>query len=157
MKKITIIFLLILSFSYSKEFTINIVDSLEKENYSVKINLEIDENAKLIPFQKIAVDSLGKYTKFKLITAPGLMGTLVDEREVIIFYKTSLTVSGLKIRNLYRVGVARLYDGEEVLDIELDKDYYQNIYSFLEYHNVKKDQVKNLDSFYGDWQQLIIR
>ena len=142
------------SIGMGKEFTINLVGNEEKENFTINVPLEVDGEGKVIPFQKFHLASHMQIPSLKVITAPGLQGTMVNEREIIVFYKTSLNVAGMKIRNLYKVGVGRLYYDENKINITFDNDYYQNIYSFLNYHNVKRDHVKDLDNVYMTWEKI---
>ena len=90
----------------------------------------------------------------KIITASGLVGTLKDEREVIIYYKTSLNVGGLKIRNLYKTAVARVYGDDRNITMRFDEDHYQNIISYLRYHNIKQDIINDIDNMYGTWDEI---
>lgn len=143
------------SFSlFAQEYTINLIGNEEKENISIHVNFEIDEEQKPISLQKLDIRDVPKITSLKILTTPGLRGTLADEREFLVYYKTSLTISGLKIRNLYKTGVARLYGGENEISISFDKDHYQNITSFLKYHNINADTLKDIDNMYGTWTEI---
>jgi len=122
---------------------------------TVTVPLEVDEKGKILPFQRLNVPKVGAIKNLKIITAPGLKGTMIDEREIVVFYKTSLDVAGMNIRNVYKVGVGRLYYDENSLTINLDNDYYQNINSFLRYHNIKSKYIEDLDNTYGTWLEII--
>ena len=82
---------------------------------------------------------------------------MIDEREIVIFYKTSLNIQGLKIRNLYKVAHVRVYDENTNLEIKFDKDHYQNIISYLRYHNVGSETIKDLDNLYGSWNEVEVK
>ena len=71
-----------------------------------------------------------------------------------MYYKTSLDVSGLKIRNLYKVAHARIYQDENNISINSDPDHYQNIISYLRYHNIKADVIKDINNMYGTWKEI---
>jgi len=139
---------------FGKTYTINLKGNSTIENKTIKVDFEVDDEGKPIPFQKYDIRNLGKPKSLKIITAPGLKGTLKDEREIVVYYKTSLNVSGLKIRNLYKVGVARVYGDESNITITFDPDHYQNITSFLRYHNIKEDIIKDLNNLYGTWKEI---
>jgi hypothetical protein len=139
---------------FARDYTLNLQGEEAKENISFKISFQIAEDGKIKPNQKIDVKNLAKFKSLKVITAPGLKGTLKDEREVIVYYKTSLEVSGLKIRNLYKVGHTRVYSNEQNLSITFDKDHYQNIVSYLRYHNIKQDVIQDIDNIYGTWKEI---
>jgi len=139
---------------FSQEYKVNLIGNDKKENVSFKINFEVDEQNKPITLQKFDIRDLPNIKSLKILTAPGLKGTLADEREVIVYYKTSLEVSGLKIRNLYKTAILRVYGGESELNLVFDKDHYQNITSLLKYHNIKTDIIKDIDNMYGTWDEL---
>jgi hypothetical protein len=126
----------------------------EKENFTIKLDLEVDVDGKPIAMQKIDLKNSNGFKSLKILTTPGLVGTLADEREIIVYYKTSLNVNGFKIRNLYKVAIARVYDSEDKINLIFDKDHYQNIISLLKYHNVKGDVLKDIDDMYGFWDEL---
>jgi len=140
---------------FAKEYTLNFIGKETKENIVVKIDLKVDKDGKPIKAQRYDIRNLKEIKSLKILTASGLLGTLKDEREVIIYYKTSLEVSGLKIRNLYKVGHARVYGEENNISITFDKDHYQNIISYLRYHNIKQDVIKDIDNMYGTWTDKI--
>lgn len=154
-KVLTVMMMLLSSYMYAKDFVLNVQDQTNKDPIKVSIPLEIDDKGKIIPFQRLNVPNVGDIKNLKIITAPGLKGTMIDEREIVVFYKTSLDVAGMNIRNVYKVGVGRLYYDESVLTINLDNDYYQNINSFLSYHNIKSKYVKDLDNTYGTWVEIL--
>ena len=155
MKKLLyMFFVLVTSSLLAKEFTINTKGLQSNENHSVVLNFEIDEESKLLPQQKYDIRNLGKPTSLKVLTAPGLKGTLKDEREIVVYYKTSLDISGLKIRNLYKVGHARVYEDENNITINFDTDHYQNIVSYLRYHNINNETIKDIDNMYGTWNEI---
>jgi len=139
---------------FSQEYTINLIGNEKKENVSFKINFEIDEQSKPITLQKLDIRDLPQIKSLKILTAPGLKGTLADEREVLVYYKTSLEISGLKIRNLYKAAIIRIYGGETELNITFDKDHYQNITSLLKYHNIQSETLKDIDNLYGTWTEI---
>ena len=153
MKKLILTFLVIGTL-FAKEYTINLKGDLQNENVSFKINLEVDEDGKPLKEQKYDIRNLKNFRSLKLITASGLIGTLKDEREIIAYYKTSLNVGGLKIRNLYKPAIARIYGDENNITMQFDKDHYQNIISFLRYHNIKQDVIKDIDNMYGTWEEI---
>jgi hypothetical protein len=142
------------SFLFAKEFIINTNGQIPYETQTIKLNFEIDDEGKLIPQQKYDVRNLKKPNSLKIITAPGLKGTLKDEREVVVYYKTSLDVSGLKIRNLYKVGHTRVYGEENNITITFDTDHYQNIVSYLRYHNINNETIKDINNMYGTWEEI---
>ena len=148
------IFAIFSIFLSAKTYILNLKGNTKIENQIIKVDFNTDDEGKPIPFQKYDIRNLGKPKSLKIITAPGLKGTLKDEREIIVYYKTSLNVSGLKIRNLYKVGVARVYGNENNITITFDPDHYQNITSFLRYHNIKEDIIKDLDNLYGTWKEI---
>jgi len=139
---------------FSQEYTINLLGKEKKENISFKIDFEVDEQIKPITLQKLDIRDIPGINSLKILSAPGLKGTLADEREILIYYKTSLEISGLKIRNLYKVALLRVYGGETNLTITFDKDHYQNITSFLKYHNIKQETLKDIDNLYGTWTEV---
>ena len=139
---------------FSQEYTINLLGKEKKENISFNINFEVDEQIKPITLQKLDIRDIPDISSLKVLSTPGLKGTLADEREFLVYYKTSLTISGLKIRNLYKAGIIRLYGGEKEVTITFDKDHYQNITSFLKYHNIKADTLKDIDNLYGTWNEI---
>lgn len=153
MKKIVIISLLIGSL-FAKEYTINFQGDNPKENQTIKIELQTDTEGKPLADQKFDVRNLNQPRSLKILTAQGLVGTLKDEREIIAYYKTNLDVGGLKIRNLYKPAVARIYGDENNITMSFDKDHYQNIISFLRYHNIKNDVIKDIDNMYGTWEEI---
>ncbi len=154
MKKLLLILLFISSNLFSKEYTFNFIGDIPKENFTIKLNLEVDEEGKPLKEQKYDIRNLENIKSLKVLTASGLLGTLKDEREVIAYYKTSLNVGGLKIRNLYKPAVARIYGDENNVTVTFDKDHYQNIISFLRYHNIKQDVIKDIDNMYGTWEEI---
>ncbi len=139
---------------FSQEYTINLIGTEKKENISFKINFEIDEQKKPITLQKFDIRDLPQIKSLKILTAPGLKGTLADEREILVYYKTSLEISGLKIRNLYKTTIIRVYGGETELTLTFDKDHYQNITSLLKYHNITSETLKDIDNLYGTWTEI---
>jgi hypothetical protein len=154
-RKILLISALFIGSLLAQEFTINLDGQFSKEKKTIKLDLQIDEEGKLIVGQKIDfLDPISKIKSLKIITASGLKGTMVDEREIVVFYKTSLNIQGLKIRNLYKVAHVRVYDTKTNIDIKFDKDHYQNIVSYLRYHNVSSETIKDLDNLYGSWQDV---
>ena len=153
LKLLTVICLCSLSL-FSQEYTINLIGSEKKENISFKVNFEVDDQIKPITLQKLDIRDLPQIKSLKILSAPGLKGTLADEREVLIYYKTSLEISGLKIRNLYKVAIIRIYGGETELSITFDKDHYQNITSLLKYHNITSETLKDIDNLYGTWTEI---
>lgn len=154
MKKMFLALLLISTYSLAKEYTFNFIGDIPKENFSVKVNFEVDEDGKPLKAQKYDIRNLENIKSLKILTAPGLLGTLKDEREVVAYYKTNLNVGGLKIRNLYKPAVARIYGDENNITMTFDKDHYQNIISFLRYHNIKQDVIKDIDNMYGTWEEI---
>jgi len=154
MKKITLILALMISTLSAQEYILNISGDSKNENHTLKIDFKIDENGKLLPEQKYDIRNLNNPNSLKILTAPGLKGTLKDERELIAYYKTSLDVSGLKIRNLYKVGHTRVYGNDTNVSIHFDKDHYQNIVSFLRYHNIKQDVINDINNMYGTWEEI---
>ena len=153
LKLLTVICLCSLSL-FSQEYTINLIGSEKKENISFKVNFEVDDQIKPITLQKLDIRDLPQIKSLKILSAPGLIGTLADEREILIYYKTSLEISGLKIRNLYKVAIIRIYGGETKLSITFDKDHYQNITSLLKYHNITSETLKDIDNLYGTWTEI---
>jgi len=153
MKK-TLLIIALFSSLFAKEYTINLQGDIPKENLSLKINLQVDEDGKPLKNQKFDIRNLENIKSLKIITASGLLGTLQDEREIIAYYKTNLDVSGMKIRNLYKPAVTRIYGDENNITMSFDKDHYQNIISFLRYHNIKQDVIKDIDNMYGTWEEI---
>ena len=153
MKKIVILSLVI-SCLFAKEYTLNFQGESAKENQTIKLELQTDEDGKPLANQKFDVRNLEQPRSLKIITASGLIGTLKDEREIVAYYKTNLEVGGLKIRNLYKPAVARVYGDENNITITFDKDHYQNIISFLRYHNIKDEVIKDIDNMYGTWEEI---
>ncbi len=153
MKKIVILSLVI-SCLFAKEYTLNFQGENAKENQTIKLELQTDEDGKPLANQKFDVRNLEQPRSLKIITASGLVGTLKDEREIVAYYKTNLEVGGLKIRNLYKPAVARVYGDENNITITFDKDHYQNIISFLRYHNIKDSVIKDIDNMYGTWEEI---
>ncbi len=151
----TIVALLLLSCSLiSKEYTLNLVSSEQKENQTIKIDLKVDEDGKPLAKQKFDIRNLDSIKSLKVVTASGLLGTLKDERDIIVYYKTNLNIGGLKIRNLYKSAIARVYEQESTITLNFDPDHYQNIVSFLRYHNVKQEVINDLDNIYGTWEEI---
>jgi hypothetical protein len=138
----------------AKEYILNIHGKNEKEVFTIKVNFESEKNGKLKANQKVDIRKGTNFKSLKVLTASGLKGTLKDEREIIIYYKTFLEVSGLKIRNLYKVGHTRVYGDESNLSINFDPDHYQNIISYLRYHNIDSDVIKDIDNMYGTWDEI---
>jgi len=139
---------------FAKEFIINLVGEGDEENHTIIVDFKVDKNNKLIAQQKYDIRNLKNPKSLKVISAPGLKGTLKDEREIIVYYKTSLNVAGLDIRNLYKVGHTRVYGDENNVTIVFDKDHYRNISSFLRYHNIKEEIIKDIDNLYGTWNEI---
>lgn len=139
---------------FAAEYSLNFKGE-KKENLNIKLDLAIDEEGKPLKEQKFDLRGFGELKSLKIVTASGLVGTLKDEREIIAYYKTNLNVNGLKIRNLYKVAVARVYTDEKEIQLNFDPDHYQNIVSFLRYHNVKQDVIKDIDNMYGTWNEIL--
>ena len=154
MKKTILTIALLASSLFAKEYILNIAGNNKNENHTVTLDFKVDEEGKLLSKQKYDLRNLNKPNSLKVLTAPGLKGTLKDEREIIIYYKTSLDVSGLKIRNLYKVGHTRVYGDDTNISISFDKDHYQNIVSFLRYHNIKQDVINDINNMYGTWEEI---
>jgi hypothetical protein len=154
MKKLILLATIFSTLLIAKEFTINLNGVDEKEKHILKLEFQVDEENKLIGQQKYDIRNLNQPKSLKVITAPGLKGTLKDEREIIVYYKTSLNVAGLDIRNLYKVGHARVYGDENNETINFDKDHFRNISSYLRYHNIKAETVKDIDNLYGTWTEI---
>jgi hypothetical protein len=152
--KIFLIIVLIATSLFSKEYTLNMKGDDKKENFILNVKFETEDTGKIKANQKVDIRNLTNLKSFKVLTASGLKGTLKDEREIIVYYKTSLEVSGLKIRNLYKVGHTRVYGEENNISIIFDKDHYQNIISYLRYHNIKQDVIKDIDNMYGTWTEI---
>ena len=138
----------------TKTYTLTLTGSEPKENTTVVVNFEPEESGKLKADQRFDIRNNPNIKSLKVLTASGLKGTLKDEREIVVYYKTSLEVSGLKIRNLYKVGHARVYGDETEISITFDKDHYQNIVSYLRYHNIKPDVIKDINNIYGTWEEI---
>jgi hypothetical protein len=153
MKKLLLTIGLVCSL-FAKEYTLNFQGIEEKENFSVKVELKVDEDGKPLKDQKYDVRNLENIKSLKILSLSGLLGTLKDEREIVAYYKTNLNVGGLKIRNLYKPAVARIYADENNITMEFDKDHYQNIISFLRYHNASANVIKDVDNLYGTWEEL---
>ncbi len=155
MRKLLLFTAILLATSlYSKEYTINLKGIEDKENLSFKMDLKVDEDGKPVAGQKFDLRNLEKINSLKVITASGLLGTLKDEREIVVYYKTNLDVGGLKIRNLYKPAVTRIYEEENNITMNFDTDHYQNIVSFLRYHNIKQDVINDIDNMYGTWEEI---
>jgi len=154
MKKIFLIVIFLYSGLFAKEYTLNLIGSNQNENQIIKVDFNADDEGKVLPNQRVDIRNLAHPKSLKVLTASGLKGTLKDEREILVYYKTSLNVSGLKIRNLYKVGVVRVYGDENNLTISFDPDYYQNIVSYLRYHNIKQDVIKDINNLYGTWTEI---
>jgi len=154
MKKTILTIALLASSLFAKDYTLNITGDNKNENHTVTLDFKVDEDGKLLSKQKYDLRNLNKPNSVKILTAPGLKGTLKDEREIIVYYKTSLDVSGLKIRNLYKVGHTRVYGDDTNISISFDKDHYQNIVSFLRYHNIKQDVINDINNMYGTWEEI---
>ncbi len=142
MLKLLTIFCLFSLVSFAQEHKINLIGEEKRENLSFKIKFDIDEQGKPIALQKNDIRNLPKIKSLKILTAPGLKGTLKDEREILVYYKTFLDISGLKIRNSYKTAISRLYGGEKEITLNFDKDHYQNITSLLKYHNIDSETIK---------------
>jgi len=145
---------IIVSSLLAQEYTLNLQGNQEKENLTVKVDFQTEENGKLKANQRVDIKNNPNFKSLKILTASGLKGTLKDEREILVYYKTFLEVSGLKIRNLYKVANARVYGDENNISIVFDKDHYQNIISYLRYHNVKQDVIKDINNMYGTWEEI---
>jgi hypothetical protein len=155
MNKIFISVVLLSTSILAQNFILNINGQDKKEKINLELNLKVDSNNKLIGGQKIDyLDNKSLVKSLKIITTNGLKSTLVDEREIIVFYKTSLKTDDLKIKNLYKIGNARVYNNDTDINITFDKDYYQDITSYLKYHNVKDKNIKDLDNIYGFWYEI---
>ncbi|MCK5111459.1 MAG: hypothetical protein KAQ94_08050 [Arcobacteraceae bacterium] len=138
----------------AKEYTLSLQGNEAKETLTIKVDFDIEESGKIKADQRVDIRNIPNFRSLKILTASGLKGTLKDEREVIVYYKTSLEISGLKIRNLYKVADARVYGDESNISITFDKDHYQNIISYLRYHNVKQDVIKDINNMYGTWNEI---
>jgi len=154
MKKTLLSLLLVVSSMMAKEYTLNLQGDQSYENLSVKVDFKVDEDGKPLAAQKYDIRNLNRIKSLKIITASGLVGTLKDEREIIVYYKTNLNVGGLKIRNLYKTAITRVYGDENNLTMSFDPDHYQNVVSFLRYHNIKNDVIKDIDNMYGTWEEI---
>ena len=157
MKRNILLSLLLSTSVFAAQFTLNLSGNDVKENKTITVELNQDEEGKLLSGQRIDYKDLNsKIKSIKIVTASGLKGTLVDEREIVIYYKTSLNIQGLKIRNLYKVAHTRVYNDETTIDIKFDKDHFQNIVSYLRYHNIGNETIKDIDNLYGSWEEIII-
>lgn len=154
MKKILLTVVLFSSVLFSKEYIINLKGNEPKENFTIKLELNVDEEGKPLSEQRYDIRNIEKIKSLKIITASGLVGTLKDEREILVYYKTNLNVNGLKIRNLYKTAITRIYGEENNITMNFDPDHYQNIVSYLRYHNVKNDVIKDIDNIYGTWEEV---
>lgn len=153
MKKLLLTLGLVCSL-FGKEYTLNFKGTDVKENFSLKIELKTDEEGKPLQNQKYDVRNLEKIKSLKIVSLSGLLGTLRDEREIVAYYKTNLNVGGLKIRNLYKPAVARIYADENNVTMEFDQDHYQNIISYLRYHNIQQEVINDIDNMYGTWEEI---
>ena len=153
-KKLVLVLICLSVNLIAKEFILNLQGIEEKENITVKVNFDVEKSGKLKADQRVDIRNIKNFKSLKILTASGLKGTLKDEREVIVYYKTSLEVSGLKIRNLYKVATARVYNDESNITIPFDNDHYQNVTSFLRYHNIKADVIKDINNMYGTWVEI---
>ncbi len=153
MKKILLTLGLVCSL-FGKEYTLNFNGTDLKEKFSLKIELKTDEEGKPLKNQKYDIRNLEKIKSLKIVSLSGLLGTLKDEREIVAYYKTNLNVGGLKIRNLYKPAIARIYGEENNVTMEFDEDHYQNIVSYLRYHNVNQEVINDLDNMYGTWEEI---
>jgi ribosomal 50S subunit-recycling heat shock protein len=139
----------------TKQYILNLTGIDHKENTTIVVNFEPEkESGKVKADQRIDIRNNPNFKSLKVLTASGLKGTLKDEREIIVYYKTSLEVSGLKIRNLYKVGHTRVYGDESNISITFDQDHYQNIVSYLRYHNIKGDVIEDINNMYGTWEEI---
>ena len=153
MKKLLLI-LGIVSSLFAKEYTLNFVGTDAKENFSLKVELKTDVDGKPLKNQKYDFRNLENIESVKVVSLSGLLGTLKDEREILAYYKTNLNVGGLKIRNLYKPAVARVYGDENNITMRFDSDHYQNIVSYLRYHNIQQDVINDIDNMYGTWEEI---
>lgn len=158
MMRLVLIATFITTTLFSQQFNLNITGQYPKETIQITIDLDVDDEGKLVSGQKVDYqDPQSKIKSLKIVTANGLKGTLVDEREIVVYYKTSLNIQGLKIRNLYKVAHTRVYDIQTKLDIVFDKDHYQNIISYLRYHNIGNETIKDIDNLYGSWIEVEVK
>ena len=139
---------------FGKEYTLNFNGTDVKEKFSLKIELKTDNEGKPLKNQKYDVRNLENMESLKIVSLSGLLGTLKDEREIVAYYKTNLNVGGLKIRNLYKPAIARIYGDENNITMEFENDHYQNIISFLRYHNIQQDVINDIDNMYGTWEEI---
>ena len=139
---------------FGKEYTLNFNGADSKEKFSLKIELKTDDEGKPLKNQKYDIRNLEKIESLKIVSLSGLLGTLKDEREIVAYYKTNLNVGGLKIRNLYKPAIARIYGEENNVTMEFDEDHYQNIVSYLRYHNVNQEVINDIDNMYGTWEEI---
>ena len=139
---------------FGKEYTLNFKGTDVKEKFSLKIELKTDNEGKPLKNQKYDVRNLENIESLKIVSLSGLLGTLKDEREIVAYYKTNLNVGGLKIRNLYKPAIARIYGDENNITMEFENDHYQNIISFLRYHNIQQDVINDIDNMYGTWEEI---
>jgi len=153
MKKLLLTLALVGSL-FAKEFTLNFNGKNEKENFSLTIELKTDDEGKPLKNQKYDIRNMQNIESLKIVSLSGLLGTLKDEREIVAYYKTNLNIGGLKIRNLYKPAIARVYGEENNITMEFDKDHYQNIVSYLKYHNAQNDVIKDIDNMYGTWDEI---
>ena len=153
MKKLLLTLGLVCSL-FAKEYTLNFSGTDVKEKFSLKIELKTDEDGKPLKSQKYDVRNLENIKSLKIVSLSGLLGTLKDEREIVAYYKTNLNVGGLKIRNLYKPAIARIYGDENNVTMQFDDDHYQNIVSYLRYHNVQQEVINDIDNMYGTWEEI---
>ena len=153
-KKMLFIMIFLTINSFAQEYTLSFLGNEKNENLNVKLEFQTGEDGKPLSEQKFDIRGLEHIKSLKVITASGLLGTLKDEREIVAYYKTNLNINGLKIRNLYKTAVARIYGEENNITLTFDPDHYQNIVSFLRYHNIKQDVIKDIDNLYGTWEEI---
>ena len=153
MKKLLLTLGLVCSL-FGKEYILNFNGTDVKEKFSLKIDLKTDDEGKPLKNQKYDVRNVENIKSLKIVSLSGLLGTLIDEREIVAYYKTNLNVGGLKIRNLYKPAIARIYGDENNITMEFDKDHYQNIVSYLRYHNVNQEVINDIDNMYGTWEEI---
>ena len=153
MKKI-ILTMALLGSLFAKEYTLNFQGLEKNENFSITVDFKIDEEGKPLRDQKYDIRNIPNITSLKVLSLAGLVGTLKDEREILAYYKTNLNVGGLKIRNLYKPAIARIYAEENNITMKFDQDHYQNIVSLLRYHNTSSAVIKDIDNMYGTWEEI---
>jgi len=153
MKKLLLVLGLVSSL-FAKEYTLNFIGTDAKENFSLKVELKTDADGKPLKNQKFDFRNLENIESVKVVSLSGLLGTLKDEREILAYYKTNLNIGGLKIRNLYKPAVARVYGDENNITMKFDPDHYQNIVSYLRYHNIQQDVINDIDNMYGTWEEI---